>query len=139
MTPYVGSNDCLGTSLLGSTPAIAEWSVNGKATNGCPVAMRAADVYVTATMECPLGNQTNTQPEYLTPPNWSNTGTISWGMTDAAYCFDCTNGQMSWVPPYSVSITATVYGTGTDNRSYYSAQAGPTTIQMRQFPLKSPC
>ena len=137
-SPLVVSNDCLGTTLFGYSPSAGNWTSYGTATNGCPVDMKSAVLAIEATMNCPLGNVTNAQNFTLAPPNWPNTIAKQWTLNGVALCYVCSNGLI--IPePYNETITASVYGSGTDNRGYNSGNPVSVNFPMKNFPKGTPC
>jgi hypothetical protein len=137
--PYSLTRDCLGTSLLGYSGSSGRWTAGGNAVNGCPVAMQFATVNLTVTNNCPLGAVSDSVTDWLTPPNWLNTVTLQWTQNGTALCFGCKDGEIVYTPYYTVTVSATVTGVGTDTIKYDSGTPVSVTFQMKQFHIGEPC
>ena len=100
--------------------------------------MRSATVRLTITMNCPLGNLSANQSYLLAPPDWPNTIVKQWTVAGQALCFSCVDGEVVG-PPYTLTVSATVQGEGTDYRLYNSGGPVSVNFPMRQFPPHTPC
>jgi hypothetical protein len=106
---------CLGTTILGVSNTTAQWTVNGHAINSCPVAMKAATLSWPSTENCPLGSGNVIGGGIsFAPPNWLSGYGADWSTGAEALCYDCSSdGIMVSVPAYSVTVSASLRGTGT--------------------------
>lgn len=139
-TPYSILAYCLGTTLTGVSNAPAQWSNRGHAINSCPVAMKWANLHVLVQNNCSLGSSIVTDDIAFTPPNWNSGSGADWGDNGASECFLCTDGFMTAVPPYTVTVSAGLNGTGTNNVNYSSEPPDvEITIVMKQYRLRTVC